>query len=827
MTGAWNDFRFAVRGLLRSPGFTTVAVMTLALGIGANTAVFTLVDGVLISPLPVSEPERLIRISHLGRDGQDQLPVSTGLYLLYDREVRGIESIALHQANQLNMAADGEEPLRVEAQTVTPSYFEVLRVQPMLGRAFTEAEGVAPQTTPGQPPAPPANPVVILSNGLWERAFASDPDILGRTLVLNGLSRTIVGVMPPDVGYPLQQTDVFLPMAINAAQAPIANFSATGVARLTPDATFEGVQAELTSLIGRLGELYPEGGQATFLAEVGLKSVVEPLKQAIVGDVSQSLWVLLGTVAFVLLIACANVANLLLVRAEGRHRELALRVAVGASRTAVLRPFLSESAALATAGGLMGLVVAALAVKLTTSVAPTDIPRIAEVGIDLRALGFTAAIVIGTAVLSGLLPVLRYGRRDVAAQLRESGDRSGTGGVGRHRVRNALVVAQVALALVLLVGSGLMVRSFFALRSVDPGFDPEGVLTVRLTVPTGDVPQPAAAADFFRQLVDRLRSQPGVVSVGAVQGVPLTGLFGLGSMESEDHPRGPEELPVMAAFQRAEAGFFETMEVDILEGRPFQRGDGADGTRAAVVSQSFAQKWWPNGSALGRRVRQGPNEDWYEIVGVAQDVHQVGLETPAEEMVYLPALWGPAATPIATRTMDLVVRVTGDPLAFLPVIRREVAALNPRIPLSNPRSMTDILQTSTARTSFTMVILGSAAFVALILGLVGIYGVISYIVNQRTREIGVRMALGASASTVRGMVVKQGTVLAAVGVVLGLIAAFGLSRLMTTMLFGVSASDPITYVGVAVGLAGVAVLASWIPAVRAAGVDPAIALRGD
>jgi predicted permease len=816
MTGTWNDFRFAVRGLLRSKGFTSVAVLTLALGIGANTAVFTLVDGVLIQPLPVAEPERLVRISHLGRDGQDVLPVSTGLYLLYDREVRSIDGIALHQGNQLNLAADGEEPLRVEAQTVTPSFFDVLRVQPVLGRAFNEAEG-----------QPGADPVVILSNGLWERMFAREESVIGRTIVLNGTSRTIVGVMPPDIGYPVLRPEVYLPLAINPTQAPIANFTATGVARLTPSGTVEGLHDELQGLIGRLGELYPEGGQAAFLAEVGLQSVVQPLKQAIVGDVSRSLWVLLGTVAFVLLIACANVANLLLVRAEGRHRELALRVAVGASRTAVLRPFLSESASLAVAGGLAGLLVAAAAIRLTTAVAPADIPRITEVGLDLRALAFTAAVVIGTAVVSGLLPVLRYGRRDIAGQLRESGDRSGTGSVHRHRMRNGLVVAQVALALVLLVGSGLMVRSFFALRAVNPGFDAEGVLTVRISVPVGDVPEASAAADFFRQLIDRIRSQPGVASVGAVQGVPLTGLFGLGSMESEDHPRGPEELPVMAAFQRAEAGFFETMDVPLVEGRTFERGDAADGLRAAVVSQAFARKWWPNGSALGRRIRQGPQEEWYEIVGVVGDVHQVALEEPAEEMVYFPAMFGPVATPFATRTMDLVVRVNGDPLSFLPVVRREVAALNPRIPISNPRAMTDILSTSTARTSFTMVVLGSAAFVALILGLVGIYGVISYIVTQRTREIGVRMALGASAAKVRGMVVRQGTALAVIGVALGLAAAFGLSRLMTTMLFGISATDPVTYAVVGLGLASVAVLASWIPALRAAGVDPAIALRED
>jgi predicted permease len=458
--------------------------------------------------------------------------------------------------------------------------------------------------------------------------------------------------------------------------------------------------------------------------------------------------------------------------------------------------------------------------------APGDVPRLGEVGIDLRVLAFTGAVALVSAILFGIFPLIRYGRSDLAGPLKEGGDRGNTGGGAKHRVRNALVVGQVALALVLLVGSGLMLRSFVALRAVDPGFDREGILTVRLAVPQADVPDPVESAAFFRQLLDRLRQQPGVVSAGVVQGVPLTGLYGLGGIEVEDHPRAPEEMPVMASFLRAEDGFFETMGIEILEGRPLERGDGADGRRAVVVSEAFARHWWPDVTPLGRRVRQGPFEDWYEIAGVVADVRQTGLEVPSEEMVYFPALWGAADQPIATRTMDLVVRVAeGDPLQLLPVVRREVQALNPRIPLANPRTMMDVFDAATARTSFTMTMLGTASLVALVLGLVGIYGVVSYVVSQRTREIGVRLALGASGREVRGMVVRQGIALAGVGVGVGLVAAAGLSRVMASLLFGVSAADPLTYGAVALTLGSVAVLASWLPAVRAAAVDPAIALR--
>ncbi|GMV05917.1 MAG: hypothetical protein AMXMBFR53_21940 [Gemmatimonadota bacterium] len=818
MTGLFNDVRFALRGLLRYPAFTAVAVLTLALGIGANTAVFTLVDGVLLRPLPFREPEQLLSLQHLGRDGQDELPISSGLYLLYRDRSATLRDVGMYTGTAGNFLVEGE-PERILGQAVTPDFFTTLGASAARGRTFTPEEGL-----PGGPQ------VMLLSDGLWRTTFGADPAIVGKTLEVSGVSREVVGVMPEGFGFPDQVARFWLPLVVDPNQAPLAAFFAGGIARMEPTSSLEGVQAEIGDMMARLDQLYPEDGGAAFLVGVGLKARIQPLKETLVGDVSTTLWILLGTVGFVLLIACANVANLLLVRAEGRQRELALRVAVGAGRLEVLRTFMSESLVLAVAGGALGLGVAAAAVRLTTRLIPTDLPRTAEIAMDVRVLGFTAAVALGCALFFGLFPLLRYGAGDLAGQLKDGGGaRGSTGGRERHRLRNALVVTQVALALVLLVGSGLMYRSFLALRAVDPGFDTENVLTARIIVPGGEIGDAVDAARFFRTLRDRLVQQPGVVDVGFATAVPLGGGgMSFGGIEVEDHPRGPDELPVFAALPQVDAGYVEAMGIQVREGRAFRPGDGADEARSAMVSASFAQHWWPEGSALGRRVRfGGEDEDWYTIVGVVEDVRQNNLQDPPQETIYFPTLTEAGGNYQVARAQDVVIRTSGDPLAFLPVLRRELQAVNPRIPLANPRSMETVFAGATARTSFTMTMLGAASGIALLLGLVGIYGVISYVVSQRRREIGVRMALGASAPSVRGMVVRQGMALAGAGVAVGLLAALGLSRVMTSLLFGVSATDPVTYGAVAATLVAVAAAASWLPARRAAGVDPSVALRSE
>jgi len=816
MTGLLNDLRFALRGLIRYPAFTAVAVLTLALGIGANTAVFTLVDGVLLRPLPFPDPEGLISLEHLGREGQDQLPMSDGLYLLYREQASSMDGIALFAGTAMNLVT-GEEPERVPLQVVTPGFFDVLGIPPVLGRAFLPEEEL-----------PGAEPVVILSHGLWERTFGGDPEILGRTLDLNGVSRRVVGVMPEDFGYPNRDAQLWIPYEVDPAQAPLASFGAGGIARLGPGSSIESVYAELQGLISRLGELFPDSGSPAFLAEVGLRARVRPLKEVLVGDVSTTLWVLLGTVGFVLLIACANVANLLLVRAETRQRELALRLAMGAGRREIIRYFMGESLLLALAGGGLGVLVSTWALGISTRLTPMDLPRMAEVGVDLRVLGFTALIALGCALFFGFFPLLRYGAEDLASQLKEGGVRGATGGRDRHRLRNSLVVLQVAMALVLLVGAGLMFRSFLALRAQDPGYRVEGILTARLSVPRTEVEGSGETIGLYRQLRERMAGMPGVEVVGMTLSTPLARGVPLTTIGVEDHPRGPDEMPIFSNWVLVDEGYFDVLGIRLLEGRTFRSGDGAEGTRAAIVSESFARHWWPDSSPLGRRLGDdgGPDgTDWWQIVGVVADVRHQDLQAEPEEMVYYPLTIGPASAPQTARSVDILVKTAGDPLQLVPILRRELRDLNPRIPLSNPRTMEAVFSAATARTSFTMAMLGAASGIALLLGLVGIYGVVSYVVAQRTKEIGVRMALGATGSSVRGMVVRQGLALAAVGVALGLLAAGLLSSVMSSILFGVSALDPLTYGSVAVALVAVAVLASWIPAMRAASVDPSSALR--
>jgi predicted permease len=818
MTGLWNDLRYSLRRLARAPGFTVVAVITLALGIGANTAVFTLVDGVLLRPLPFPEPERLLSLQHLGRDGQDELPISSGLYLLYRDRAATLESVGMHARTAANLVVDGR-PERVDGRQVTPDWFHVLGASAARGRTFLDEEGL-----------PDGTQVVILSDGLWRSHFGADPGVIGTTVDMSGVSREVVGVMPPDFGFPDRDARFWIPLVVDPTRAPLASFFAGGVARIAEGSSREAVEAEIGGMLEQLTELYPDDGGASFLEDVGLRARIQPLKNALVGDVTTTLWILLGTVGFVLLIACANVANLLLVRAEGRQRELALRVAVGAGRLDVLRSFMGESVVLAAAGGALGLGVASLAVRVTSRLLPADLPRMAEVGMDPRVFGFTAAVAMGCALFFGLFPLLRFGTDDLAGKLKEGGGpRGSTGGAERHALRNGLVVAQVALALVLLVGSGLMFRSFLALRAADPGFDTEGILTARIIVPSGEIEDARATAEFFRQLRRRLEEQPGVEAVGLTGAVPL-GAAGVSfaSMEVEDHPRGPDELPVFAALPVADVGYVEAMGIEVLEGRSARPGDGGDEGRNVTVNRSFAEHWWPEGSALGRRVRYGAEDEaWYTIVGVLDDVHQSGLAEPPREAVYFPPLGEIGGTYFVARAQDVVIRTAGDPMAFVPVLRREVRAIDPRIPVANPRTMETVFRESTARTSFTMTMLGAASGIALLLGLVGIYGVISYVVSQRTREIGVRMALGASGSKVRRMVLRQGLVLAAFGVVLGLLAAVALSRVMAALLYRVGAVDLVTYASVAAGLVAVAALASWIPALRAAAVDPSRALRAE
>lgn len=815
LRSALINLRLSVRCLAKRPGYASLAVLTLALGIGAATAVFTLVDGVLIRPLPFPEPEELVSVQHLARQGQDHVTLSDGLYLLYREQAASVDEIALFDHVEMNLLV-GEEPEQVDVQRVTPSFFPLLGAQAATGRTFLQEEEL-----PGAPP------VVVLSHGLWQRAFGSDPGALGRVFKLGGVDRMVVGIMPSGFGFSHPNVQAWVPYEVDPTQENLTNFSATGLARLAPGSTLQELNTEFQGLLDRLVAFFPEYGSAAFLADVEIQTLNVPAKEDLVGDVGPTLWILLGTVGFVLLIACANVASLTLVRAESRKRELAVRLAMGAGRWEIFRLFIGESLILAGAGGLLGLAVGHWALSTAIRFIPGDLPRVSEVGMDGRVLAFTALMTLGCALFCGFVPFARLAAARIMDPLKEGIARGSTSGRQSHQLRNGLVVGQVALALVLLVGAGLMFRSFLALREMDPGFDAEGILTARITVPVGEVESWQETAGLFRQLQERIASQPGVEAVGFTRRLPLSGSLGFTTVHFEDQAREPAGGYIVAHPTAAGPGYFETMGIPLVEGRTFQSDDAAEGVRAAIISESFARRWWPNESPLGHRLQGGGSlsRDWWQVVGVVADVRQIGLDEEVVDMIYLPPTGGLRAEPWAERAMDVVVKTSGPPLQFLPILRRELRALNPRIPLANPRTVHDVFVESTARTAFTMAILGSSAAIALLLGLVGVYGVISYVVSLRTREIGVRMALGATTHSVRKMMVLQGIRLVVTGSVIGLIAAGILSSFMGSLLFGVGTLDPGTYGGVTLALLTAAGLASWLPAHRATTVDPSCALR--
>jgi predicted permease len=809
--------RISARTLAKNPGYTSVAVTTLALGIGAATAVFTLVDAVLIQPLPFPEPEELVFVRHTARGGEDRVSLSDGLYLLYRDQAPSVEGIALYDHVRMNFLA-GNEPEQVEVQVVTPSFFHLFRSRPALGRTF-----VLEEELPGK------DPVVVLSDGLWRGAFGSDPAVIGKTAELNGVTRRIVGVMPPDFGFPRRDARAWVPYVVDPTQDNLTNFFGAGILRMADGTSLESLNAELQVLLSRLEHIYPESGGAGFLVDVDIRSTSRPLKEDLVGDIDTTMWILLGTVGLVLLIACFNVANLLLVRAESRRRELAVRLAMGASRGEVVRLFLSESLLLAGIGGFLGLIIGAWALRISLYFIPAELPRATEIGMDARVLVFTTVLALGSCFLLALFPIVRYRTASLGNPITEGGTRGGTGGKKTQRVRHGLVVLQEAMALVLLVGAGLMFRSFLMLQQVDAGFRTEGILTARITVPSGQVEGWRETAEFFRQLQERLAAQPGVDAVSLGRRVPLSGSLGFSTVNLEGRPQEPGDDYIVAVFSPVAPGYLETMGIPLVEGRALRPGDAADEYRAVMVSESFARRWWPNTSPVGTRLNGGGmlSRDWWEVVGVVGDVHQTRLEADPQPTIYLPLTVGSRTEPFAMRSLDVVVRTAGAPYELLPVLRRELRQLNSGIPLANPRTMDEIFDAATAQSSFTMAMLGSSAGIALLLGLVGIYGVVSYLVSLRTREFGVRIALGATASAVKRMVVFQGLALAVSGIVFGLVAAGLLSSLMASLLYGVNARDPVTYVVMAAALILVALLATWFPAARAASVDPGQALRED
>lgn len=812
--------RYAFRKLRRAPAFTAAGAATLALGIGANAALFTVVNGVLLKPLPFDDPDELVGVWHTAPGlGFEQVNQSAAMYFTYREEGRAFQDIALWDDRTVSITGL-DEPEQVGAMLVTDGFFPLLRVQPRVGRVFTAEDD-----------APGAPLTAILGHGYWQRAFGGDPGVVGRTLNVNGRSREIVGVLPEGFGFLRFQPAVWMPAQFDRALTTVGNFDYQGIARLRDGVNLEQANADVTRLIPRSVENFPGGLTLSMLREARFGADVHPLKDDVVGDLGRMLWVLLGTVSIVLLIACANVANLFLVRAEGRAREVAVRTAMGASRGDVARQFLAESVVLGLLGGAGGLILAHGGIRLLLATAPDTLPRVREITVDPAVWVFTLGVSVLAGLLFGVFPVVRHRRLEMATALKEGG-RGGSTGKERHRARNGLVVAQIALALVLLVGSGLMIRSFQALRHVDPGFQrPDEVLTFRVSLPSATVPDPAEVVRSYRAVLDGLGALPGVTSVGASNSVTMDGFDSNDAVWVEDFPTPEGQLPPIRRFKWITPGYFETMENPLLAGRAFDWSDVHALNRVVVVTENFAREYWDGPSAaVGRRIATGnPSDPVYrEIVGVVGDVHDDGVERDPPAVVYWPAaveaFWG--AETFVQRSTAFVVRTRGRSPADLVAQAREVVwALHPDVPVASVRTLDEILERSMARTSFTMVMLAIAATVALLLGSVGIYGVISYVVSQRTREIGVRIALGARTADVSRMVLRQGLLLAGAGVGLGLVAAVVLTRLMSTLLYGVRASDPLTYGIVAAALASIALVASWLPARRAAAVDPIEALR--
>jgi len=805
-----QDLRYGARMLLKQPGFTSVAVITLALGIGANSAIFSAINAVLIKPLPYREPERLVQFWETNPlHNWTQMVVAPANLFDWQKQNRVFEEIAAYMGSDkkgpglsgLQMESDGE-PERIKALSVTGNIFSVLGANAMIGRTLREEE-----TWTGK------HAVAVLSYGLWVRGYGADPKIVGQQIMLSGRSREVVGVMPPDFYFPSKEVDLWVPMGWDYAQ--IARLRRPhflrAVGRLKPGVTLDQARAEMTAIASRLERQYPDTN-----TRMGVG--IGPLKEWIVSDVQLPLIVFLVAVAFVLLIACANVINLLLSRSAARSREVAIRSALGAGRGRIVRQLLTESLLLALAGGAIGLLLALWLRDLLVTFSPGDIPRLDEIGLDWRVLGFTVGITLLTTLLTGLAPALSLSKPNLTSALKAGGQKGGVGQGGR--MRGALVIAEIALALVLVVGAGLMIRSFRQLQQVDPGFDPNNVLSLSLSLPGAKYPEGAQWRTFFEQAERRIRRLPGVVAVGSATRPALTGYHWSGEMTIEGRP--PEEYAREVRHKRITPDYFRAMGIPLLRGRFFNESDNDKNQPVVIVNATLARRHFPGEDPIGKRLKSGKPQDpdpWQTIIGTVNDEKQDGLGAEVKPEIYGSHLQFPQ------REMTLIVRATTDPQALVGAVREEIRALDRSLPLYDVKTMRAAIYESVARERFITLLLIVFAALALTLASVGIYGVMSYSVTQRTREIGVRMALGAQTRDVLKLVVAQGGKLAATGVAIGLGSAFALTRLMKTLLFGVSATDPVTFAVVALLLTIVALPACYIPARRAAKVDPMVALR--
>ena len=816
----WTAARLAARRLFQAPLFTTVTLITLAVGIGANTAIFSIVYGVLLKPLPFTEPERLVGVWHFAPGtGFEDLNQSPGTYFTYRDHGRTFVDIGIHRGDSVSITGRGE-PERLRALMVTEGTLPLIGTRPLRGRLFNKEDA-----SPGVPQR------VILTYGYWQRRFGGG-NVIGQPITVDGKPLEIIGILPESFSFLDYTAAIVLPLQFDRAKTFVGNFSYRGLARLKPGVTLAQANADVARMLRILPEKFPlpPGFTRKMFDELKLAPNVRPLSVDVVGDIGQVLWTLLGTAGVVLLIACANVANLSLVRAEGRYQEFAVRTALGASRWQIARSLLAESAMLALAGAVIGIGLARGALALLVWLGPTSLPRLQEIEINGIVLLFTLGVALAAALLFGVLPVLRFGEPSMAA-LKEGG-RSNSEGPARHRARNVLVVAEIALALVLLVVSGLMIRSFQALRSVDPGFrDPEQVQTFRIEVPEGVIADPDQAVRTHQQIAEAVARVPGVTSVGVSSSLTMDGYDSNDPVfvEGVTPENGP--MPPIRRFKWVGSGYVQAMGNRLLAGRLLTWEDAYKRARVVMISNSLAREYFKTASAaIGKRIRNSPGNPWREIVGVVADERDNGLAKPPTPIAYWPVVmdefWSEKT--FAQRNLAYAVRSSRmGSSGFMGELQRAVWSVNPNLPVANVQSLAEIRASSMAQTSFALTMLAIAAFVALLLGLVGIYGVVAYIAAQRTREIGVRMALGAQHTDIRRLFVSHGLKLVAAGVVVGVAAAMALTRLMSVLLFGVGPMDAPTYAAVSAGLAAVALVATYLPARRAARVDPVVALRMD
>jgi putative ABC transport system permease protein len=800
-----QDLRFGARTLRRSPGFTSVAIIALALGIGGNSAIFSVVNAVLLKPLPYTEPDRIMRVfASAPERGLNQTNLSFKHVTALVEQNRVFEQVGAYVGDSVNLTGI-DEPLQLDVTRVSAGLLDVLKVNSVIGRNFLPEEDKE-----GGPR------VVILSHNLWQRQFAGAPDIVGRAIALDTLSYTVVGVTPAGFSFPTAQVDAYVPRVFEPRFLPRdAVERGAGylnvVARLKPGVTRQQAQADVDSIAAN--------NTASTQLELHMGMLAIPLPEVATRGVRPTLFILLGAVGFVLLIACANVANLLLAKSAGRQKEIAVRSALGASRFRLIRQLLTESVLLALMSGVLGVALASWGVALLVSAATGNIPRAAEIRVDGRVLGFTLLIAIVTGVIFGLAPALQASRVDLNDALKDTARGSG-GGSRRARVRGVLVVTEVALSVILLIGAGLLMRSFLRLRNVDTGFNPANLLVATINLPASRYSEPAQRVGFYRRLSEDLASLPGVTSVGIVQGLPLTGYDARTPMAIDGRAVLPlPERPIVSV-NVVGLDYFKTMGVPLLEGRFFTEHDNESSPLAALINRSFARRFFPDEDPIGKRLLPGGTQRQpREIVGVVGDVRQIGLDTSPAEGFYLCSNQGPQLA------MNVVIRTDGAPLALRDAVRSRVVGIDKDQPIATLETMEEVVSRSISNQRFTLLLLGLFASVALVLAAIGIYSVMAYTVTQRTGEIGLRMALGAQTRDVLKLVVGQGLSTALIGIAVGLAGAFALTRLMTSLLFSVTATDPMTFVAIPLILTGVALAACFVPARRAAKVDPMVALR--